>query len=106
MRRLDASAILLEFFFFACLLTPGFLALPFSASEENNLGEEQNELWAVFLPQSPCGCCVGAGISLHPGPSADNLLLSRPNIVSVGEYPCSLVFYAIRAELEFGPWFP
>ena len=61
-------------------------------------GAKKNELWAVFLTQSPC---VGAGISLHPGTSADNLLLSRPSSVSVGKYSCSLVFYAIKVEPEF-----
>ena len=74
---------------YSSLLTPDFLALSLSASEENNIDEEQNELWAVFLPKSPCGCSVGAGISLHPGTSGPFLLpqLSPEGIFFSRSYP-------------------
>ena len=105
MRRSNASAILLKPLM---SVDVRFSRVLLSASGKHRRGAKVlgDEFWAVILPKSPCGCSVGAGISLHPGTSAGSLLLSRPNIVSVGEYPCSLVFYAIRTESKFGSWFP
>ena len=105
MRRSSALATLLKLLM---SVDARFSRGRLSTSEKYRRGAKAlgDELWAVFLPKSPCGCSAGACGSLRPGTSADNHLLSRPSIVRVGEYSCSLVFYAVRVESEFGLWFP